>query len=257
MFDQISNVKRSIDEENPYWISFSDIMAGLLVIFILATLLLFMQLTQQQDKLKQREVEIDIKISDIDIKISDIEKANKVRKEILGDVKEALEQKGIEVEISDNDSVLTIPSRTLSFKSDHADIPPHQKAIVEEIGKTLINEITKFDRDKYIDTIFVEGHTDSKPSGYKKVGNWLLSADRAVSVWRYWGDQKTTAKLWELKNFRNQLMFSVSGYAETRRVEKEEKTKAQFKKNRRIDLRFTMKQPKDCEYAEIIGAAPC
>ncbi|MCZ6804788.1 MAG: OmpA family protein [Proteobacteria bacterium] len=250
MFDQTSKVKIRVDDENPYWISFSDIMAGLLVIFILATLLLFMQLTQQQERLKQVEEEIHETVSDI-------EKANRVRSELLGDVKEALEEQGIEVEISDNDSVLTIPSRTLSFESDHADIPPHQEAIVEKIGITLLNEITKSGRDKYIDTIFVEGHTDSRPSGYKKVGNWLLSADRAISVWRYWGDQKTTMKLWELKNFRNQLMFSVSGYAETRRVEKEEKTDELHKKNRRIDLRFTMKQPKECEYAEITGAAPC
>jgi len=59
MFNQISNVKSSIDEENPYWISFSDIMAGLLVIFILATLLLFMQLTQQQVELEQQKAELE------------------------------------------------------------------------------------------------------------------------------------------------------------------------------------------------------
>ena len=33
-----------VDDENPYWISFSDIMAGLLVIFILASLVLILEL---------------------------------------------------------------------------------------------------------------------------------------------------------------------------------------------------------------------
>ena len=34
----------SVDEENPYWVSFSDVMAALVVIFILASLVLLTQL---------------------------------------------------------------------------------------------------------------------------------------------------------------------------------------------------------------------
>lgn len=251
MFNRISNVKSSIDEENPYWISFSDIMAGLLVIFILATLLLFMQLTQQKEKLEQQKV-------DIDRTISDIEKANKVRSELLGDIKKALEKEGIKVEISDNESVLRIPSNTLNFVSDRADIPPQQEEIVEKIGRALINAISTSDRGKLIDTIFIEGHTDSRPSSYKGVGNWLLSADRAVSIWRYWGTQETTIKLGTLKNYRNKLMFSVSGYGKTRRVRVDDNTDELREENRRIDLRFTMKQPKRCEYEGIFtGEISC
>ena len=34
------------DEENPYWISFSDIMSGLLIVFILAALALILELME-------------------------------------------------------------------------------------------------------------------------------------------------------------------------------------------------------------------
>ncbi len=36
------------DESNPYWISFADIMAAILVIFILAVVMLVLQLQQRQ-----------------------------------------------------------------------------------------------------------------------------------------------------------------------------------------------------------------
>ena len=228
------------DEENPYWISFSDIMAGLLVIFILAALQLILQITQQQEE--------------IDAAIKEIEKANQVRSELLSDVKTALEEQGIKVEISDNDSVLRIPSSTLNFASDRAQIPLDQRVVVERIGAALFDAITISDRGALIDTIFVEGHTDGLPSRYKGVGNWLLSADRAVSVWRFWGESKSASQLWTLENFREEPMFSVSGYAETRRVEKDDLTQPKLReKNRRIDLRFTMKQPKKCEYRQAKG----
>jgi len=235
--------KAKVDEENPYWISFSDIMAGLLVIFILAALQLILQLTQQQEN--------------VDEKIKEIEQANKIRSELLAEVKDALEEQGIKVEISDNDTVLRIPSATLAFVSDQSYIPVNQQAVVEKIGIALLGAITTSDRGQFIDTIFVEGHTDSLLSKYKGVGNWLLSSDRAISIWRYWGSLDTTSLLWELRNFRDELMFSVSGYAETRRVEKDDNTPELRKKNRRIDLRFTMKQPTTCDYEAVLGNTTC
>ena len=36
-----------VDEENPYWMSFSDIMSALLVIFILAAVALMVQLMEK------------------------------------------------------------------------------------------------------------------------------------------------------------------------------------------------------------------
>ena len=233
-----------VDEENPYWISFSDIMAGLLVIFILASLQLILQLTEQKE--------------DVDEKIEAIERAHKVRSELLKGVKESLEKQGITVEISANESVLRIPSWTLSFASDSAEIPLEQQNVVKAIGGQLSRHLTD-DRRRHINTIFVEGHTDSQPSSYKGVGNWLLSTDRAVSVWRYWGGLETSKGLWLFRNERGERMFSVSGYGESRRVVEDDSTPDLRERNRRIDLRFTIREPKACEYEGIIKGllSPC
>ena len=49
----------SVDEENPYWMSFSDIMSALLVIFILAAVILILQLMEKQKEIDERQVKFD------------------------------------------------------------------------------------------------------------------------------------------------------------------------------------------------------
>jgi preprotein translocase subunit YajC len=46
-----SHTPTKVDEENPYWISFSDLMSALLVIFILAALALIIELTQKTESI--------------------------------------------------------------------------------------------------------------------------------------------------------------------------------------------------------------
>ena len=100
-----------------------------------------------------------------------------------------------------------------------------------------------------LDTVFIEGHTDSfriKFGKYKDRGNWGLSTDRAITVWKLWSeneDLKLTPALNSLMNHSGESLFSVSGYAATRRVQLIEQTKNQRGQNRRIDIRFTVKKP--------------
>ena len=97
---------------------------------------------------------------------------------------------------------------------------------------------------KYVDTIFIEGHTDSRPFKKQEMGNWGLSSYRAIAVWNFWTEKPGNhLSFTKLKNKNNVNVFSVSGYADTRRVEMDEDTDLKRKKNRRIDLRFTMKIP--------------
>jgi hypothetical protein len=42
-----------VDEDNPYWMSFSDLMSALLVIFILAAVMLIIELAEQKKKIDQ------------------------------------------------------------------------------------------------------------------------------------------------------------------------------------------------------------
>jgi len=234
------NISLNSEPDNPYWISFSDIMAGLLVIFILASVLLIIKLSNMQNKVENA--------------ISEIQNTNYIRSLMLTEIKEILAKKGINVEISENQSVLRIPDERLYFESLSYEIPSNKKKLVGEIGRTLYYAILKKDRYKYIDTIFIEGHTDSLKAASINMGNWGLAAYRAISVWKYWSEELEIGwKLRTLKNSYNKPMFSVSGYAATRPLISKDDTEYKRRKNRRIDLRFSMKKPIIADYENILS----
>jgi flagellar motor protein MotB len=238
-----------VDEENPYWMSFSDIMAGLLVIFILAAVVLILELTEKRAKWDQA--------------IEDIAKAEQVRKDILREVEIELNSKNIPVVVSDNDTVLRIPEQALTFKQGSFDIPndDYHRSIVVEIGEVLYKAISKDRRWEYLDTVFIEGHTDKIPyrnSSFK--GNWGLSTFRAISLWDFWNANMDKNYILEnIKNHSGDRLFSVSGYAETRPVPCSNtgqdiddvdlcpsgilSVNESLAKNRRIDIRVTVKKP--------------
>lgn len=220
----------TVDESNPYWISFSDIMSGLLVIFILASLQLILELSEKNEQ--------------VDAAIQEVVRGDKVRAEMLDEIRLDLAKQGIQVAVAENQSVLRIPDDQISFSSSHYDIPENRRQAVQIIGKALYEAITKDGRSRYIDTIFVEGHTDSIPAPGLVMGNWGLSSYRAIAVWNTW---KSNAQyghaMVALKNREKKPMFSVSGYAATRPKVEIDDTAEKRQQNRRIDVRITMRQP--------------
>lgn len=237
-----------VDEDNPYWISFSDLMSALLVVFILAAVALIIDLTEKQNTFEKN--------------IDQLQYAIRARKDILHEIKAELAKQKIVVEVADNDSVLRIPETTLTFASNSYSIPANDKVrdMVKLIGLTLHNAINKpFDKKKnnfmryeYLDTVFIEGHTDSLPTKIIK-GNWGLSALRAISLWEFWNENLTVAPPFsEMENASNQKIFSVSAYASSRRLKLNDNTDQKRAANRRIDIRFTVKKPRIARLKEII-----
>lgn len=229
----------NVDEENPYWMSFSDIMSGLLVVFVLASLALILELTQAR-----------VVVNDA---IREIAKAEQVRRDILREVEFELKSKNIQVEVSDNETVLRIPDHLLAFDTNEYSIPKGTslEETVFEIGRVLYDAIRKNQRWQYLDTIFIEGHTDRRPSP-RHMGNWGLSTFRAISVWKFWNEKLPPQKqLADLVNHSGAPLISVSGYGETRPVQVAQEIEEDFRKNRRIDIRFTVKRPALEEFENI------
>jgi flagellar motor protein MotB len=245
----------SVDEENPYWMSFSDVMSGLLVIFILASVILILQLMELQEQAEQERERLQEQVVGVEEEISMLRKAEEVRRNILTEAAEILQKRGIQVEVSENSTVLRIPNQLLGFDTGADKIGPQYQETAFEIGQVLHELISKDDRAGYLDTVFVEGHTDSRPfygrlCGSK--GNWCLSTFRAISLWQFWEQAlPEQSRLGELENGENKTLFSVSGYAETRPVIENQKTESDFSKNRRIDIRFTIRRPSSQDYENV------
>lgn len=238
----------SVDEENPYWMSFSDILSGLLILFVLASVVLMVELMEAKQELENKQ-------EAFTEELEMLHKAEGVRKTILHEAADLLSQRGIQVTVSENETVLSIPNDILGFDSADFNIGKRFEKTAIEIGEVISAVINKDNREQYLDTIFIEGHTDSKNfNGMMGKGNWGLSTFRAISLWELWRDfLPENLKLDGIINRDGNPLFSVSGYAATRRKVEREATDQDFRANRRIDIRFTIRRPSSTEYETVIN----
>lgn len=232
--------KRAISEEyqeNSFWISYIDILSSLLIVILLVTAFVVFELMNTKQNVVQN--------------LEEVTKAELVRKEILTEVQKKLLKEGLEVNITDNFSVLRIPESTLTFRSNNYYIPYAMKQGLTTIGTILFEVLVIDNRTEYFDTIFIEGHTDIR-STEREMGNWGLSTFRAISVWNFWISY--VSKDYEnLLNSDREKLFSVSGYGESRPATDKQENEEEYKKNRRIDIRFTLRKPTSVDFSKILN----
>lgn len=241
------------DEGTSYWMSFADLMAALLAVFVLAVVVLALNLGQQQIALEDQQDLMKEQHSEFEAQITDLQSSEQVRATMVEEIRSTLDEQGIEVHISENSSVLSIPSEQLGFDSADHEISPDFEDIALTVGQAVSEAIRTEGRYEHLDTVFVEGHTDDVPhDGLLGTGNWGLSTFRAISLWSLWEDQLPAPhQLSGLYNADGNRLFSVSGYAETRPVSQAQRTESERAANRRIDLRFTIVRPSSEEMQEL------
>ena len=223
--------KRTTPEDS-FVVCISDLMAGLLSIFILTLIFLMLSVSEKKeeytDSIKRRTL-------------------------ILKQIESELNKEGVtNVVIIEELGVLRLPEGIL-FDPGRADIKDAGLRVIEKIGPVLIAVLDKnrktVDKQKLIpvETIFIEGHTDSVPINSAEFpSNWELSTKRAINTWKEL--EKSATGLAQLKNDKNQPLFSCSGYAATRpREDVPAKEGVDQPENRRIDFRFSMPSPKNDE----------
>ena len=263
MFARRKPSKPIAAEENPFVLSFSDLMACLLAIFILALIVTMLELQKrkeellrEQDKIKITLVELIGSLQEIQMIQSSIASAldgvsqrERSLTAMLGGIQEDLKERGVAVIVAENGSVLRIPEQGLSFALGKYEIPPASEPNAVVIGEALAHALEQETNRQMLDTVFIEGHTDAVQNS-REMGNWGLSAYRAISLWNYW--TLKPGKLSRMKDLRNlplnpeqrpRPLISVSGYAETRSTHSPELAaamKPDRPEDRRLDIRFTL-----------------
>lgn len=200
-------------------LSISDLMAGLMSIFILTICYFILNFSQATAQLTQNDIK---------------------REELLTTIHKELEEKGVKVIVDEKHGVLRIPEGVM-FDVGRADIKPEGQKILVTLGKTLEKTLKSEQFEGEVETVFIEGHTDNIPiSNGEFPSNWELSTKRAINTWIFIG--RVSPDLQQIKNKRSQLIFSCSGYADTRPID-DNNTEDGRSKNRRIDVRFSMSPP--------------
>ncbi len=205
--------------------SVSDLMAGLLSIFILALCYFMLNFQTVTNKYTGN---------------------TELRNQLLKDVGKDLQAQGLQVRIDTKQGVLRIPESVL-FESGEANIKEQGQAAVSKLSQSLLKTMTRLEYREALETVFIEGHTDNVPIHNEFFqSNWELSTQRAINTWNLMRNDVPEFN-W-LVNPRGEPIFSCSGYAETRPVREnglDPNSEAGRAANRRIDIRFVMMPPQD------------
>jgi len=232
--------EESSSDDGHYYISISDLMTSLLFIFILILSYVMLSFVKKEDVLTE--------------KIKIIEQNIEYRSELLQDLKTQLIKKNINIEIDTKNGNMRLKSDLL-FSKGSANISKEGKEQITEIAKLLMQKMSQTKYIQSIDTIFIEGHTDSTPIKSKYIRKWTnkeLSAQRAINTYSEMV-LSTNNKIKYIKNIKDNSMLSYSGYADNRQrcPEKEKlsngasslEMKDCRSQNRRIEFYFTVNTP--------------
>lgn len=243
------------DEGENYFVSMTDMMVGVLFVFIIMLMtfaLDFRRTTDtQEDALKvAQEVasRLDRLQADVRGEIGRLDKAQQDRRALIADIRAQLAREGLDVQIDEANGVLRLNEDAVRFAPGRADLVEANKDNVGKIARVLARVLPKYaacrtpaaaaactpPQGAAIDTVFIEGHTDATGADAE---NWQLSTARAVATYREL--VAVAPALRTLLNLHREEVISVSGYAATRPIDGRAVREA-YDRNRRIDLRFVM-----------------
>ena len=224
------------EEEDSYFVSMTDLMVGMLFVFILLLLALALQqreLAQAADQIVDEEVDRD-----------------DARIKILKELQTAFAAVDVKVLIVPEEGILRLPEHVLFERGSSTPSDEGQDKI-EKLSAGLLRvascyasgaeEIDRSDCETTefgIETLMVEGHTDSAQFRQgNEYDNLDLSLDRAANVYRLMTDFEPSLR--RLVSPGGQPILSVSGFADQRPVDVTGTVEGD-KRNRRIDLRLIM-----------------
>ena len=226
-----------VDEEN-YFVSMTDLMVGLVFIFIIMLMYFALQFQDITDHMTG---------------------ADRERAEILKQLQQTLKEKGVEVTIDTQNGILHLPDAIL-FDRGQADLKPEGEVAIGHLADALTEVLPCYTevRDSNavrpktcssttyrIESVYVEGHTDKDvlTGGGLIKNNLVLSAIRATNTFKSIIDRRPeVGSRCSWKGQHCAAVLSVSGYGPERPVDDGDSPEAK-QRNRRIDLRLTMVAP--------------
>jgi flagellar motor protein MotB len=263
--------RHPVAEEESYFVSMTDVLVGLLFLFIIMLMAFALQY-------RRAEVEKTTQTRRI---LSADELAHEAKGDILRAVSDYLRKHGVTVEIDERQGVLRLPEEML-FAKARAELSDDGRRALARVAQGLALVLPCYVPERgpacadelkaHVDAVFVEGHTDADPMlpGARYRDNLELSTARAANTWRalmgidapgaaadappdaeLYAAPSAAGTLMALRNRDGRPVVSVSGYGDQRPVA-ENLTEEGKRANRRIDLRLLMAtlRPEELERIE-------
>ena len=255
------DVKESENETENYFVSMTDMMVGVLFIFIILLMVFALNFRKSTDVSEDqlRELRRQHAIAEdvrrqlttlqerIDAATAKLTDAAGRRHELLQEISGQLKSQGLDVIVDDANGVLRLTEQAVFFDPDQPIWKASDTRTQSNIGKiarvlALVlpdytacrASVCRTDGRSTVETVFIEGHTDVSGTDDR---NWHLSTERATNTYRLLVSNEAGLPL--LRNSKGGQVLGVSGYAAGRPIDPAN-TAAAKARNRRIDLRFSM-----------------
>lgn len=210
-------------DDGGYLASASDLMIGLLFVFIIMVVLLALKVNEA---------------------VSDGKKRSDPLGDLVGSIGEAVQNTGVNVSIDRKRGVIRLPADIL-FDVGSAQLRPEGRISIIKLNQVLQNKLPCYLPEKRatqkdcrqnpsqanLETLFIEGHTDSKPLNRGVYNNWHLGLDRARAVYQLISEGEPGS----YRNERDQPIFGFASYADERPLDIHNDDL-----NRRVELRFVL-----------------
>lgn len=167
-------MRKNNDDPN-FWISISDLMAGILIIFILLFILKMLDYQGEIDKKKEVTQELE------ETKQKVIELSS-TRLKIITLLKDEFEKQNLDIAIDENTGAIKLKENIL-FDSSKSELKSTGKDFLQKFMPIYFKILLENkDIRKELGEIIIEGHTDDVS---KYIYNLQLSQDRALNVVKY------------------------------------------------------------------------
>jgi chemotaxis protein MotB len=245
-------------EGDNYYISLSDLMVGMLFIFLI--LLTFFALQSriyesENEWLKKLQMNTDeerltllqaaVQTQTLEERLQRLEQkltnTDRLRAELLQRIRQELETRGVQVETIQDRGVLRLPQDML-FDPGSATLRPRGDEALRQLADVLRFTIALPQFQERLESIYIEGHTDNIPIRTANFrDNLSLSAARAMNT--YQALIRYVPELESISNNQKQALFGISGYGELRAIGDNDSVTGR-ELNRRIDFRFVLAAPR-------------
>ena len=206
--------RKSNDEETSYWLSYSDMMAALLLIFVLIISFTMLQskrqyeekerellsqqnvIGEQQDQLEQQKKAMESQKKIVDqqkeqmaSQQAQLDKIIGVKSNLISALKDEFDGSDLSVSVDSQTGAITFDASVLFDKGKH-EIKDEGKNFLDQFLPRYFRVLLKNDFHQYISEVIIEGHTDTTAD---YLYNLELSQQRALAVAKYCLDEKSSS----------------------------------------------------------------
>lgn len=231
---KILKKKSSSDEATSYWISFSDLMSGTLIVFIM---LFIFKLIDNQQTMEQKE---ELMRQNLQQNQQMIQQMTDTRADIVKNLQKQFEQEAMNMQIDPKTGAITI-SEAILFDFGKSDLKYEGKQFLQNFMPRYVETLMKDQKIKEnISQIIIEGYTDDESlvnDDSSFVYNLKLSQDRAFSVSEYILSPNMNYNYKsELKNY-----ITANGRSFSQPVLNQDGS-VNHEKSRRVEIKFRLKE---------------